>query len=95
MLNGKRVTFYGKQGNNIITVSSHRMERILKKSYQGYLLPLRKEESATDKTTLALEPLLSKFSDIFVEQKGLLPRRSQDHCIPLFPRSTSTNVWSY
>jgi len=37
-LNGKRVIICGKRGNNIITASSHCMERILKKTYKAFSL---------------------------------------------------------
>jgi len=72
-LKRKRVTFCGKQGNNDTTVNSHRIDWILKKSHQGYLLQLKKEESVTDKTNLVLEPPLLELYDIFTKQKGLPP----------------------
>jgi RNase P subunit RPR2 len=38
-LNRKRVTALGKQGNNITIASSHRMERIVKKTCKALLVP--------------------------------------------------------
>jgi hypothetical protein len=40
-LNGKRVILRRRCGNNVSIVSSHGMERILKKNCKGYLLQLR------------------------------------------------------
>jgi hypothetical protein len=40
-LNGNRVTFCGKCGHLLTSISSHRMERILKKPCKGYLLQLK------------------------------------------------------
>ncbi|KAF8405656.1 hypothetical protein HHK36_007732 [Tetracentron sinense] len=91
-LNEKRVTFCGRRGN-VTTVSSHRMEHILKKTCKGYLLQLRSETTAMpEDSRLALAPLLSEFFDLFAEPNGLPPQRSHDHQIPLLPGSAPTNT---
>ncbi|KAF8399716.1 hypothetical protein HHK36_015586 [Tetracentron sinense] len=75
-LNGKRVTFHGRRGDNVTTVSSHRMEHILKKTCKGYLLQLRsKTTTMPENSRLALAPLLSEFSDLFAEPNALPPQR--------------------
>jgi hypothetical protein len=95
-LNGKRVILRRRRGNNVSTVSSHGMERILKKNCKGYLLQLRSAATTIpEESRLALAPLLSEFSDLFDEPNGLRPQRSHDHRIPLLPRSAPTNVWPY
>jgi len=60
------------------------------------LLQLRSETATlSDESSLALAPLLSEFSDIFVEPTGLPPQRSHDHRIPLLLRNAPTNVRPY
>lgn len=72
------------------------MERILKKTCQGYLLQVRsKVATITEEPSLALAPLLSEFSDILVDPVGIPPRRSHDHQIPFLPGSAPTNVQPY
>jgi hypothetical protein len=95
-LNGQRVTFRGKRGGSVTTVSSHRMERILKKERQGYLLQLKHEEAeVSDQARPEIESLLEEFEDIFSEPKTLPPKRAHDHHIPLLPGSAPTNVRPY
>lgn len=61
-LKRKKVTFRGKRGNNVTNVSSHRMERILNKTYKGYLLQLRSETTTMpEESRLALAPYYHNF----------------------------------
>jgi len=54
-LNRNIVTFRGKRGSNVTTISRHRMEQILKKTCQWYLLQLRSEVTTlTEESGLAL-----------------------------------------
>jgi len=95
-LNGKRMTFRGRHGNNDNTISSHHMESILKKTWKGYLLQLRSETmTMPEESKLALAPLLLEFSDLFAKPSGLPPQRSHDHRIPLLPGNAPTNVRPY
>jgi hypothetical protein len=79
-LNGNKVTFRGKRGHLLTSISSHRMEQILKKPCKGYLLQLKSETAEIhEDSSSTLAPLLLEFADIFVEPNGLPPQWSQDH----------------
>jgi hypothetical protein len=75
MINGQNVTFRGKRGGNVTTVSSNQMERILKKERQVYLLQLKHEEAeVNEQEKPEIESLLEEFGDIFSEPKTLPPK---------------------
>ncbi|KAG6484069.1 hypothetical protein ZIOFF_060863 [Zingiber officinale] len=94
---GKEVCIRGKRQDTITSISSYQAERLLKKDCSIFLMQLsiKKDHKGTSYTPPELETLLSKFSMIFAEPKGLPPSRSHDHRIPLIPGSAPANVRPY
>ncbi|KAG6484232.1 hypothetical protein ZIOFF_061027 [Zingiber officinale] len=94
---GKEVCIRGKRQDTITSISSYQAERLLKKDCSIFLMQLsiKKDPKGTSYTPPELETLLSKFSMIFAEPKGLPPSRSHDHRIPLIPGSAPANVRPY
>ncbi|KAG6531914.1 hypothetical protein ZIOFF_005750 [Zingiber officinale] len=94
---GKEVCIRGKRQDTITSISSYQAEWLLKKDCSIFLMQLsiKKEPKGTSYTPPELEALLSKFSMIFAEPKGLPPSRSHDHRIPLIPGSAPANVRPY
>ncbi|KAG6518817.1 hypothetical protein ZIOFF_022298 [Zingiber officinale] len=94
---GKEVCIRGKRQDTITSISSYQAERLLKKDCSIFLMQLsiKKDHKGTLYTPPELEILLSKFSMIFAEPKGLPPSRSHDHRIPLIPGSAPANVRPY
>ncbi|XP_077219753.1 uncharacterized protein LOC143853943 [Tasmannia lanceolata] len=91
-LNGKRVTIKGKGGGSVTTISNHRMEKLVQKEHEVFLVQLQRLESFETATEAEeMEVLLLEFAELFVEPKGLPPKRSHDHRIPVLPGSSPAN----
>ncbi|XP_077232632.1 uncharacterized protein LOC143869985 [Tasmannia lanceolata] len=95
-LNGKRVIIKGKGGGSVTTISNHRMEKLVQKEHEVFLVQLRRLESFETATEAEeMEVLLLEFAELFEEPKGLPPKRSHDHRIPVLPGSSPANVRPY
>ena len=96
-INGRQVTLKGRRGGKVTTITSHRMERVLRKTHTGFLVQLHNIEKEMTVNIPAgnIESLLTEFADIFAEPHGLPPLRCHDHRIPLLPEKAPTNVRPY
>jgi hypothetical protein len=78
-------------------ISSHRMEKLLKKGHSGVIAQLHAiQETDTPPVPQDLQALLSKHQMVFSTPQGLPPSRSfHDHSIPLVPGSLPPNIHLY
>jgi hypothetical protein len=78
-------------------ISSHRMEKLLKKGHSGVISQLHAiQAKETPPVPQDLQALLSKHEMVFSTPQGLPPSCSvHDHSIPLVPRSLPPNIRLY
>jgi len=78
-------------------ISSHRMEKLLKKGHYGVIAQLHAiQATETPPVPHELQALLSKYEMEFSTPQGLPPSRGvHDHSIPLVPRSLPPNIHPY
>jgi hypothetical protein len=78
-------------------ISSHRMEKMLKKGHSSVISQLHAiQATKTPLVSHDLQALLSKHQMVFSTPQGLPPSLSvHDHSIPLVPRSLPPNIHPY
>jgi len=78
-------------------ISSHRMEKMLKKGHSGVIAQLHSiQETETPPVPQDLQALLSKHQMVFSTPKRLSPSYSvHDHSIPLVPGILPPNIYLY
>jgi hypothetical protein len=78
-------------------ISSHRMEKLLKKGHSGVIAQLHAiQATETPLVPQDLQALLSKHQTVFSTPQGLPPSHDvHDHSIPLVPRSLPPNIRPY
>jgi hypothetical protein len=78
-------------------ISSHCMEKLLKKGHSGVIAQLHAIQATKTPPVLHdLQDLLSKHQMVFSTPQGLLPSHNvHDHSIPLVPRSLPPNICPY
>jgi hypothetical protein len=78
-------------------ISSHRMEKLLKKGHSGVIAQLHViQATETPPVPQDLQALLSKHQTVFSTPQGLHPSCSvHDHSIPLVPGSLPPNIHPY
>ena len=89
-------TFNGLQLGSLSIISSHRMEKLLKKSSHGVIAQLHSiqmKPSVAPTTSLHLQQILDRYTGVFVEPVGL--PRPEDHRIQLLPGSIPPNIKPY
>lgn len=95
---GHQHTLKGLQPGSLSIISSHRMEKLLKKNSHGVIAQLHSiqmQPSAVSSTPADLQHILDKYSGIFAEPVGLPPSRPEDHRIQLLPGSVPPNIRPY
>jgi hypothetical protein len=94
---GHKHKFQGITAGSPEIISSHRMEKLLKKGHSGVIAQLHAIQ-ATEIPPLPqdLQALLSKHQIVFSTSQGLPPSHGvHDHFIPLVPRSLPPNIRQY
>jgi hypothetical protein len=78
-------------------ISSHRMEKMLKKGHSGVIAQLHAiQATETPSVPQDLQAILSKHQVVFSTPQGLPPSRGvHDHSIPLVPGSLPPNIRPY
>jgi hypothetical protein len=78
-------------------ISSHRMEKLLKKGYFGIIAQLHaKQATETPSMLHDLQSILCKHQVVFSTPQGLFPSRGvHGHSIPLVPGSPPPNIRPY
>jgi hypothetical protein len=78
-------------------ISSHRMEKLLKKGHSGVIAQLHAiQATEIPPVPQDLQAILSKHQTVFSTPQGLPPSRGvHDHSIPLVPESLPPNIRPY
>jgi hypothetical protein len=94
---GHQYNFLGITAGSPEIISSHRMEKLLKKGHSGVITQLHAiKEIETPSVPQDLQAILSKHQSIFSTPQGLPPSRGvHDHSTPLVPGSLPPNIHSY
>jgi hypothetical protein len=94
---GHQYKFQGITVSSPEIISSHRMEKLLKKGHSGVITQLHAiQETETPSVLQDLQSILSKHQLVFSTPQGLPPSHGlHDHSIPLVPRSLPTNICLY
>jgi hypothetical protein len=94
---GHQYKFQGINVGSPEVISSHRMEKILKKGHSSVISQLHAiQETETPPVPQDLQALLYKHQMVFSTPQGLPPSRGvHDHSIPLVPRSLPPNIRPY
>jgi hypothetical protein len=94
---GHQYKFQGITVSSPEIISSHRMEKLLKKSHSGVIAQLHAiQATETPSVPQYLQAILSKHQLVFSTPQGLPPSHGfHDHSIPLVPRSLPPNIRSY
>ena len=95
---GHKHTLKGLQPGSLSIISSHRMEKLLKKSSHGVIAQLHSiqmQPSAAPTTPLDLQQILDRYTGVFAEPVGLPPSRPEDHRIQLLLGSIPPNIRPY
>jgi hypothetical protein len=89
--------FHGITTSSPEVISSHRIEKLLKKGHFGVIAQLHAiQATETPPVPQDLQALLSKHQTIFFTPQGLPPSCSvHDHSIPLVPGSLPPNICPY
>ena len=75
-------TLKGLQPGSLSIISSHRLEKILKKNSHGVIAQLHSlqmQPSVAPTTPLDLQQILDRSTGVFAEPMGLPPSRPEDH----------------
>jgi hypothetical protein len=94
---GHQYKFQGITVGSPEVISSHRMEKLLKKVHSGVIAQLHAiQATETPLVPQDLQALLSKHRMVFSTPQGLpLSRSVHEHSIPLVPRSLLPNIRPY
>jgi hypothetical protein len=94
---GHKYKFQGITVGSPEIISSHRMEKLLKKGHFGVIAQLHViQATETPPVPQDLQALLSKHQTVFSTPQGLLPSRGvHDHSIPLVLGSLPPNIRPY
>jgi hypothetical protein len=94
---GHQYKFQGITVGSLEVISSHRLEKLLKKGHFGVIAQLHAiQGTETPPVPHDLQALLSKHQMVFYTPQGLLPSRGvHDHSIPLVPGSLLPNIRRY
>jgi hypothetical protein len=94
---GHQYKFQGITTGSPEVISSHRMEKLLKKGHSGVIAQLHAiQTTETPPVPQDLQALLSKHQMVFSTPQGLPPSRGvHDHSIPLVPGSLPPNIGPY
>jgi hypothetical protein len=84
---GQQYKFQGITGSSPKSISSHHMEKLLKKGHSSVISQLHAiQATETPSVPQDLQSILSKHQVVFSTPKGLPPSRGfHDHSIPLVP----------
>jgi hypothetical protein len=94
---GRQYKFQGITTGSPEIISSHRMEKLLKKGHSGVIAQLHAIQATKTPSVLQdLQAILSKHQLIFSTPQGLPPSCGvHDHSIPLVPESLPPNIHPY
>jgi hypothetical protein len=94
---GHQYKFQGITASSPEVISSHCMEKLLKKCHSGVISQFHAiQATETPSVTEDLQALLSKHQMVFSTSQGLPPSCGvHDHSIPLVPGSLPPNIRSY
>jgi hypothetical protein len=94
---GHQYKFQGIIASSPEIISSHRMEKLLKKGYFGVISQLHAIQATETPSVLQdLQSILSKHQVVFSTPQGLPPSRGvHDHSIPLVPEILPPNIHLY
>jgi hypothetical protein len=94
---GHQYKFQGITVGSLEIISSHRMEKLLKKGHSGVIAQLHAiQVTETPLVPQDLQAILSKHQLVFSTPQSLPPSRGvHDHSIPLVPGSLPPNIHSY
>jgi hypothetical protein len=94
---GHQYKFQGITIGSPEIISSHHMEKMLKKGHSGVIAQLHAiQETKTPSITQDLKAILSKHQLVFFTPQGLPPSHGvHDHSIPLVPRKLPPNICLY
>jgi hypothetical protein len=94
---GHQYKFQGITIGSPEVISSHRMEKLLKKCHSGLIAQLHAiQATETPLVPQDLQALLSKHQTVFSTPQGLPPSHGvHDHSIPLVPGSLPPNIHPY
>jgi hypothetical protein len=94
---GHQYKFQGFTAGSPEVISSHRMEKLLKKGHSSVIAQLHAiQATETPPMQKDLQALLSKHQMVFSTPQGLPPSRGvHDHSIPLVPGSLPPNIRPY
>jgi hypothetical protein len=94
---GQQYKFQGITAGSPEIISSHRMEKLLKKGHSGVIAQLHAiQATKTPSVPQDLQSILSKHQVVFSTPQGLPPSRGvHDHSITLVPGSLPPNIRLY
>jgi hypothetical protein len=94
---GHQYKFQGIIVSSPEIISSHRMEKLLKKGHSGVISQLHAiQTTKTPSVPQYLQAIISKHQVVFSTPQGLPPSHGvHDHSIPLVPRSLPPNIRRY
>jgi hypothetical protein len=94
---GHQFKFQGITAGSPEIISSHRMEKLLKKGHSGVIVQLHAiQATKTPSIPQDLQAILSKHQLVFSTPQGLPPSLGvHDHSIPLVPGSLPPNICPY
>jgi hypothetical protein len=94
---GHKHKFQGITAGSPEIISSHRMEKLLKKGHSGVIAQLHTiQATEIPPVPQDLQALLSRHQTVFSTPQGLPPSRGvHDHSIPLVPGSLPPNIHPY
>jgi hypothetical protein len=94
---GQKYKFQGITIDSLEIISSHRMEKLLKKGHSDIISQLHAiQATETPSMSQDLQSILSKHRVVFSTPQGLSPSRGvHDHSIPLVPGILPPNIHPY
>jgi hypothetical protein len=94
---GQKYKLQGITDSSLEIISSHRMEKMLKKGHYGVIAQLHAiQETETPSVLQDLQSILFKHQVVFSTPQGLPPSHGvHDHSIPLIPGSLPPNIRPY
>ena len=95
---GHKHTLKGLQLGSLSIISSHRLEKLLKKSSHGVIAQLHSlqmQPSTTPTTRLDLQQIMDRYTGVFAKLVGLPSSQPEDHRIQLLLGSIPPNIRPY